>query len=131
MEEKRLPRELWVLVVGDVLVLGLVTVFGFRFHQMSEAGVGRMLATFAPWLLGWLLAGVPTGVFDTTKTSDWRELWRPLWVMALASPLAGVLRGVWLGVEVRPIFVFVMAGVSGLAMLAWRGAYWLVRRNRG
>lgn len=120
-----------MLILGDAAVLGGVTLIGFARHQTFEAGVVRMLMTFLPWVIAWLLVAPHLGVFDEGKTSQWWQLWRPFWAMILASPLAAFLRALWLGGLVRPIFVVVLGGVAALTLTVWRGGYWLVVARKG
>lgn len=44
----------------------------------------------------------------------------------LASPMAAWLRGLLLNSPILPIFVVILGGVSSMAILLWRGVYWLV-----
>jgi hypothetical protein len=111
------------LVIGDVLTLALVTVFGFASHNELGAPWARMLATFLPLLAAWLLVAPHLGVFDSDRTVDPRQLWRPFWAMVLAGPMAAWLRGVLLGQPILPVFVIVIGGVSAIALLAWRSLY--------
>lgn len=116
----------FILICGDILVFGLVTLFGFSSHQTVGTVGARMLTTFIPLLVGWGLIAPFLGVYDPAKAEDWRQLWRPFWAMVLAGPMVGWLRGVWLDQVILPIFVVVLGGVSALAILAWRFAFWLV-----
>jgi hypothetical protein len=45
--------------------------------------------------------------------------------MVLAGPMAAWLRGVLLNSPILPLFVIILGGVSALAILTWRGLYWL------
>lgn len=119
-------KRRFILICGDVLVFGLVTLFGFSSHQTVGTAGARMLTTFIPLLLGWGLIAPFLGVYDPAKAADWRQLWRPFWAMVLAGPMVGWLRGVWLDQVILPIFVVILGGVSALAILAWRFAFWLV-----
>jgi hypothetical protein len=123
-------KNRWIaLLVGDALVLAVMTVAGFASHDLlgPEGASGpRMLATFFPFFAAWLLIGPHLGVFDRTKVSDARQLWRPFWAMVLAAPLAAWLRGVWLGSPVLPVFVAVVGGLNAVALLVWRTLYLLV-----
>lgn len=118
------------LILGDVIVVLLVTVVGFESHNRLSAGMVRMLATFIPVLVSWVLIGVHVGVFDPARAADPRQLWRPLWAMVLAGPFAGWMRGLLLGTSVPPIFVIILGGISALALLAWRTLYWFLTRKR-
>ena len=119
-------KRRFILICGDVLVFGLVTLFGFSSHQTVGTAGSRMLTTFIPLLLGWGLIAPFLGVYDPAKAADWRQLWRPFWAMVLAGPMVGWLRGVWLDQVILPVFVIVLGGVSALAIFAWRFAFWLV-----
>jgi hypothetical protein len=115
-----------ILICGDVVVFGLVTLFGFSTHQTLGTAGPRMLTTFIPLVAGWGLIAPFLGVYDPQRAADWRQLWRPFWAMVLAGPMVGWLRGVWLGQVILPIFVVVLGGISALAILAWRAAFCLV-----
>lgn len=122
-----------ILILGDILTLGLVTVLGFSTHgSLSSAGT-RMLTTFIPLVMAWLLIAPHVGVFEPTAIKTPRNLWRPFWAMVLAAPMAAFLRGAWLNAPILPVFVVVLGGVSALSLLAWRGLYtilWQRRLNR-
>jgi hypothetical protein len=114
-----------ILLIGDILTLGVITVIGFANHgELGTAGT-RMLTTFVPLVVAWLLVAPYLGVFDPQNARDFRQLWRPFWAMVLCSPLAAWMRGVWLGSAILPIFVVVLGGLSALALLAWRFGFWL------
>ena len=53
------PIRLFILLVGDIIVLGLITLFGFATHnELGSAGL-RMFTTFIPLLAAWLLLSPP------------------------------------------------------------------------
>jgi hypothetical protein len=122
--------KVWV-IIGDILVLGLVTLFGFASHdELGSAGT-RMMTTFVPLVFAWGLISPWLGVFRAEIMDNPRQLWRPFWAMVLAGPMAAWIRGVWLQRPIVPVFVVVLGGVSALALLAWRTIFWLIisRRN--
>jgi hypothetical protein len=120
-------RRFLILGLGDVVVFALVTLAGFATHGEASSGGMRMLTTFVPLLLSWLMVAPFLGAYDQQRVRDIRQLWRPFYAMVLAGPLAAWMRGVLLGnVPILPIFVVVLGGVSALALAAWRGLYWLV-----
>lgn len=122
-------QKAW-LVVGDILVLGVVTLTGFASHdELGTAGT-RVLTTFVPLVFAWFLISPWLGVFQEEITVNPRQLWRPFWAMVLAGPLAAWIRGAWLQRPIVPIFVVVLGGVSALALLAWRIIYWLIYSGR-
>lgn len=120
-----------VLLAGDMLALALVTVVGFATHGTAGTAGLRMLTTFVPLVLAWLLVAPHLGAFDLARLSAPRQLWRPVWAMLLAGPLAAWLRGVALGTAILPVFVPILSGVSALGLLVWRGLYcWISLRKR-
>ena len=128
------PTMIW-LFLGDALTLALVTLFGFATHNTLGTAGARMLTTYLPLLLAWLLIAPHLGVYHLGRVVDFRQLWRPFWAMVLAAPFAAWMRAAWLGTAILPVFVVVLGGVSALALLAWRLAFWVifnrVRRANG
>ena len=119
----RYPRLL-VLLAGDVITLALVTLVGFARHNELGTAGARILSTFVPLMIAWLLVAPHLGAFDLQRTTDLRQLWRPFWAMVLAAPFAAWMRGAWLNAPILPIFVVVLGGVSALAVSIWRLIYW-------
>jgi hypothetical protein len=116
----------YYLIIGDTLTLAIVTVIGFASHGTAGTAGSRMLTTFIPLLVAWLLVAPYLKVYDPEIALDVRQLWRPFWAMVLAGPMAAWLRGVLLNSPILPFFVVILGGVSALAILAWRGLYWLL-----
>jgi hypothetical protein len=120
-------KKLVILALGDAATLGAVTLAGFARHNTLETGGWRILATFLPLVLAWLLIAPFLGAYDLKRAADWRQLWRPAWAMALGGPLAAWLRALALGnAPIIPVFVGVLSGVGALAVLAWRALYKLL-----
>jgi hypothetical protein len=116
-----------ILCFGDIIILALVTFLGFATHGEAGSAGTRMLTTFVPLVLGWLMVAPFLGAYDPQRVKDIRQLWRPFYAMVLAGPIAGWMRGVLLGnAPILPLFVLVLGGTSALALTAWRGLYWLV-----
>lgn len=113
-----------LLIAGDIVTAGIVTVYGFATHDRLDSGGAHMLTTLLPVLAAWVLVGFPLKVFDLPTALSWRDLWRPVWVMVLGGPFAAFLRSLWLNRPVPPIFVIVLGGISGLALLGWRVIFW-------
>jgi len=116
----------YYLIIGDTLTLAIVTVIGFASHGTAGTAGSRMLTTFIPLLVAWLLIAPHLKVYGPEIALDGRQLWRPFWAMVLAGPMAAWLRGVLLNSPILPVFVVILGGVSALAILAWRGLYWLL-----
>ena len=123
-------RHAVFLLVGDVLTLGLVTIFGFATHgTFGTAGI-RMFSTFIPLVIAWLLVAPHLDAFNPQVMKDYRNLWRPFWAMVIAAPMAAWLRGVWLNAPILPVFVIVLGGFSALGLLAWRSIYLFIGQKR-
>ncbi len=121
-----LSRQQFILVAGDIVTLGLVTVFGFASHGEAETAGLRMLTTFLPLVAAWLLVAPHLKAFEMQRVGELRELWRPFWAMVLAGPMAAWLRGMMLNAPILPIFVVVIGGISAIALLAWRSLFLVI-----
>lgn len=115
-----------VLIIGDTITLGLVTLYGFASHDELETAGLRLLTTFLPLVFAWILISPHLGLFDSQRLEEPRQLWRSFWAMVLAAPLAAWMRGAWLKTPIQPIFVVIIGGISALAILAWRSLFWLM-----
>ncbi len=114
-------RVLWV---GDAAAYVLVTLLGFSTHgTLDTQSSGRILVTLLPFYAAWLLFATWGGVMqvDSPRPISW--VFRSGITAVLASPFASLLRGLWLKAPVLPVFVLVMAGVSGFAIMVWRSIY--------
>jgi hypothetical protein len=131
MVTRRITRQHAVLLVGDIITLALVTVLGFSSHRTLETAGTRVLTTFIPLIISWLLVAPFLGAYDLSRAFDARQLWRPFWAMVLASPLAAWMRGAWLNSPILPIFVVVLGGVSAIGMLVWRALFLFTMRGKG
>ena len=118
--------RVYIILVGDALTLAIVTLFGFASHGTLDTAGSRMLTTFLPLMVAWLLVAPHLRVFDAELAVDAPQLWRPFWAMILAAPLAAWLRGAWLDAPILPVFVLVLGGIAALAILVWRGVFWFV-----
>jgi len=115
-----------ILITGDIITLVIVTLIGFASHGTADTAGSRMLTTFIPLVAAWLLISPHLKVYDGDTVLEGRQLWRPFWAMILAAPMAVFLRGLILNSPILPFFVIILGGVSAVAILAWRGLYWLV-----
>jgi len=117
MQSKRLMA---FLLLGDIVVIAIVTIIGFASHgTLASAGL-RILATFLPMLVAWIAVAPFFGLYDLHRILDSRYIWRPPYAAIIVSPLAAWIRGIILGSPVLPIFVAVLGAVSALALLLWR-----------
>jgi len=120
-----------MLIVGDALAIGLVTIIGFATH--NEAGLSflpRMAAAFFPLVLGWFLLAPSLGLFQDEIIYNARQLWRPALAALFAAPLAAVLRGLILNAPIIPIFAVVLGVTTALGLVLWRGFYFLIESRK-
>jgi DUF3054 family protein len=120
-----------ILILGDVLVIALMTVIGFVSH--GEAGIAflpRMAAIYFPLSVSWFLLAVVLGLFRRETVIDPKQLWRPLVTGLFAAPLAAILRGFILHAPVIPVFAIVLGLTTALGMGIWRELYFRFNRMR-
>lgn len=118
------------LIVGDALVILVVTWIGFLSHGETLASP-RWLTTFIPVSVAWALEAPWLRVYRPEIYCNPRQIWRVPLAMLLAAPLAGVLRGVMLDSPVLPLFVGVMGLTWAGGMTIWRLLYLIVANRAG
>ena len=119
-----------VLILGDTLAIGLITLIGFATHGETDLSfLPRMAATFFPLVIGWFLLAPRLGLFQDEVIYQARQLWRPALAALFAAPLAAVLRGLILNAPIIPIFAIVLGAASVLGMVIWRSLYFLLNRK--
>ncbi len=119
-----------VLILGDILAIGLVTIIGFATHgETALSFLPRMAATFFPLVVAWFLLAPWLELFQDEVIYHARQLWRPALTALFAAPLAAVLRGFLLHAPIIPIFAIVLGGSSALGMVVWRALYVLLNRK--
>ncbi len=118
--------ERYILIAGDIITLAIVTIIGFASHGTAGTAGARMLTTFLPLTAAWLLIAPHLKLYDQDVILEGRQLWRPLWAMVLAAPMAAWLRGLILNLPIPPIFISILGGVSAVAIIIWRGIFWLM-----
>jgi hypothetical protein len=123
---ERFSRYQILLFIGDAVIFAIVTIFGFASHDTLGTAGFRMLTTFVPVVIAWLLIAPHLNVYNIGIVTQWRDLWRSPWAMVLAAPMAAFLRGVWLGTPINPVFVVVIGGVNTIAILMWRAIFLFV-----
>lgn len=122
-----------IVMLGDILAIALLTLIGFASHGAAELSfLPRMAALFFPLCISWFLLAPALGLFDPETVLDPRQLWRSGLAAFFAATLAAILRGFLLGSPIIPIFAAVLAGVSALGVVIWRGLYllWNLRNRR-
>ena len=118
------------LIIGDLLAIALVTLIGFATHGEADLSfLPRMAALYFPLSISWFILALFLGLFERETVSDPGQLLRPALAMIFAASLAAVLRGFLLNAPIIPIFAAVLAGVSALGMVIWRGLYLLWSRR--
>jgi len=119
-----------VLILGDTLAIGLVTIIGFATHAETDLSfLPRMAATFFPLVIAWFLLAPWLGLFQDEIIHNTRQLWRPALTMLFTAPFAAVLRGFMLNAPIIPIFAVVLGAASALGIVVWRALYLLLNRK--
>ena len=119
-----------ILILGDILAIGLVTIIGFATHGEADLSfLPRITAAFFPIVVSWFLLAPWFGLFQDNIVYDARQLWRPALTALFAAPVAAVLRGLILNVPIIPIFAVVLGATIALGMILWRGVYFLLKQN--
>jgi len=117
-----------ILILGDFLVIALITIIGFATHGEADISfLPRMAAAFFPLVIAWFLLAPWLGLFQDEIIHNARQLWRPALTALFAAPLAAVLRGLILNAPIIPIFAVVLASIAALGMIIWRGLYFLLK----
>lgn len=122
------PLLRWA-VVGDVLVLVVLTVVGFSTHSTLDE-TWRLVVTTLGVLVAWAVVAPWFGVFSTNVLTRPASVWHVAWAWAIAAPVAGFLRAWVLGVGVSATFVLVLIAVNGSVLVIWRAVYAAVRQRR-
>lgn len=119
------------LAGGDLLTLAVVTLVGFATHGEARlALLPRMLTTFIPLTMSWLLFAALLKLFDPEISANPRQLWRLAAAMFFAGPLAELLRALLLGTIVIPVFGVVLSASAALGLLIWRAVWIMLRRSK-
>jgi hypothetical protein len=119
-----------ILLIGDVIVLAILTYIGFAFHNQTEIS-SRMATTFFPMIFGWFLLAPWFGLFNENITSNQKLLLRVPLAMLFVAPLASILRSASLGSAALPIFTFILGFANAIGMLIWRWIYFFItNRNK-
>jgi hypothetical protein len=121
----------YILVLGDILAIAVVTFIGFASHGESGAAfLPRMAAALFPLIISWFILAPALGLFQEPIALDLKQLWRPVLAMIFAAPFAAVLRGLILNAPIIPIFAVVLSATSAFGMLVWRGIYLFLQRRK-
>ena len=113
---ERLSRQHRFLLIGDCVVIAIVTVFGLASRETLGTADFRILTIFIPVV-------IVLSVYDIDGITCLRDLWRPPWAMVLAAPMATFLRGAWLGKSIILIFIVVIYAGNASAILTWRALF--------
>ena len=108
-------------IVGDVVVLVVITILGFATHHTLDA-YWRMFVTVLVTLIAWAVVAPWFDAFSTTTLTRPSSVWKILLATVVATPLAAFFRGWFLGIEVSSTFILTGIAFNGLTMVIWRAA---------
>lgn len=119
------------LVVGDALVFLVFSVIGRLSHgeRVDPAAFPQVLATAAPFAIGWFIVAPYVGAYRRDITTQPRRMaLRTAFAWLLSLPVGLTLRGIFVDHDVPPIsfaivtFIFIM-----LVLQLWRWPYALMK----
>ncbi len=113
-------RHISVMILGDLFAILVLTLIGFASHAELTSAGWRLLTTFLPVSVAWLISAYFLGALDVNIAKAPSQLWKPAIAMFFAAPLAVILRGLWLNRPIIPIFAVVLTASAILCMLVWR-----------
>jgi hypothetical protein len=119
---------IWV-ILGDLLALLIISIVGFASH--NEAIDWRILTTYVPYLVAWLLIAPWLGVYQPGRTRQPLQVWRPMLAAFLAAPMAAWLRGIWLNRAILPVFILVLGLSAAFGFGIWRLAWSFISQRVG
>ncbi len=120
MRLSKLQRQ---VLIGDVIVVALMTVIGFASHQQFGA-IGRMALTFVLAFAGWVWFAPWFGLFDESICrTPGRVWWRVAWAWTAVGPFVTVIRSLVLMSPLNPVFTVVFTVTQLVAFVIWRSAF--------
>ncbi|MGE5249533.1 MAG: DUF3054 family protein [Bacteroidota bacterium] len=121
--------RLWVLIVGDLIAIAIVTVIGFATHGETQlAFLPRMAALYLPLAASWFILAHWLGIFHREGISGVAQIWRPGVAMLFAAPMALVVRGLILNAPIIPLFGLILSATAAFGMMLWRAIAMLIFR---
>jgi biotin transporter BioY len=109
-----------VLIVGDLAAFLLFTYYGKRAHGLPADAAG-ILATAAPFLLGWLAAALLLGVYRPHRYErPGKLILITVAAWTVAAPIGLIIRALWLGTPITLMFAVVAYGLMLMFLLGWR-----------
>lgn len=128
MFDDRIDRAAAPMAIGDVLVLAVLFAMGTVRHNGVSVLTDRplyVLATIAPFLIGWTIASLPLGAYSIGAAESSTaaiylavRAWLVADVIALGIRATPFVHG---GVALSFVIVTVLFGSVGLAV--WRAVY--------
>lgn len=121
-------RTTALLAAGDIAAILLFIVVGEYTHGYNPlVAVGRVAGTAIPFLIGWAIASVGTGLYVSGSRSLGKTLGVTLlcWIVAVGIAQALRATAVFHG-NAALTFALVSVGVGGVLLSVWRGAVGIV-----
>ncbi|MGH2583091.1 MAG: DUF3054 domain-containing protein [Anaerolineales bacterium] len=116
-------RSQVILLLGDALMIDLLILIGFRYHNIDETAGPRLFLNWLSFFFAWLLVASALRFYDPRWTARRGDLWRAFPVAGLAALLGTLLRAPLLDTTINPLFVLVMAAVIAVGLFLWRSLY--------
>lgn len=122
--------NLWVLFIGDIVMLIVFALLGQSSHKIAVTAAGT-LETAAPFIIGWVIVSLVEGLY---KVKHYRTLptvyKRTVLAWVLAIPLGLGLRALYLQKGI-PLSFFIVAMTSNFILLfLWRTVFFWFSNRR-
>ena len=112
------PLLTWA-IIGDVVVLIGMTVFGFLTHSTLDETC-RLFVTTLGVLIAWAVVSPWFDTFSEATLTRPASVWKVALAWTIAAPFAAFLRGLILGVGISATFVLVLIATNGPILVLWR-----------
>jgi hypothetical protein len=112
----RKRADVWV-VFSDITALVIFAAIGRQNHHESNP-ITAVLATAAPFIIGWLIIAWPAGLLRPQPLWSWIS--RTMAWNVVGCGLSLVIRSIWLQREIPLSFALVSLGVTTLLLIVAR-----------
>jgi hypothetical protein len=122
------------IIVGDAIVLLLVTIYGFVSHYGVSFDVNKIFSSFIPWWGVWTIFAIYLDLYDDRIILDAKSFWRIIVAIIITAPIATLLRNFWLTGSFgpfEPFFMIMFGSTATAALIAWRLVHRMKRIKLG
>jgi Na+-driven multidrug efflux pump len=131
-EQQKQANPAAILIVGDVLAFVIFVVLGRISHHMTSDWLVNVARIATPFLLGWFVVGVATGIYRRDLVGRPTVfMLRSVVTWVLGVPLGFLLRKFVFHDNVTVPFALTSLAFTALFLIGWRGVFsWWFNRAR-